>query len=543
MGPPVAFVRLLRQSGGNNATRLLVLPTLNTNSNQAQLDALATTISQLGDKNIAATVHFYGWWPFSVNIAGGTRYDANVEQDMVDGFDRVHNTFVAKGIPVIVGEWALLSYDYTRPGIIERGELLKFFEAVGYHARIRKLTTMLWDAGSFLNRNDLQWRDPGLYALMKASWTTRSATASSDQIYVPRTGTITSKALTLNLNGASFRSLRQGSTVLTIGTDYTVSGTTLTLTSAGLTRLVGNRAPGVNANLEAHFSQGVPWPISIISYDPPTQAGATGTTSSFTIPTQFRGDQLATMEAKYADGSPAGPANWTSYKEFWSNFQPDYAANTILLKPEFFAEVNDGSTVTLTFHFWSGTQITYRVTRSGTSVTGRSPGCRAAARLLLSSPHDAPELSPPAATLTPLNPLLGNRNGGAMGNPLLDAEDARERLEAWQANASRRAADTQAASAGLRALRVTASDAHGIVEVTVDSTGAMADVRLSARAQRVSLEQTQQAIMGAYRNARVKLAEAAAEVVRETVGADSATGRALLAGFRTADTEDEEGRY
>ncbi|MBQ1017544.1 cellulase family glycosylhydrolase [Micromonospora sp. D93] len=366
----VAFVRLLRQSGGNNTTRLLVLPTLYTNSNQAQLDALLTTISQLGDKNIAATVHFYGWWPFSVNIAGGTRYDANVEQDMVDGFDRVHDTFVAKGIPVIVGEWALLSYDYTRPGIIERGELLKFFEAVGYQARTRKLTTMLWDAGSFLNRNDLQWRDPGLYALMKASWTTRSATASSDQIYVRRTGTITSKSLTLNLNGASFRSLRQGSTVLTNGTDYTVSGTTLTLTSAALTRLVGNRTPGVNATLEAHFSQGVPWPISIISYDPPTQTTATGTTSSFTIPTQFRGDQLATMEAKYADGSPAGPANWTSYKEFWSNFQPDYAANTILLKPEFFAEVNDGSTVTLTFHFWSGTQITYRVTKSGTSVTG-----------------------------------------------------------------------------------------------------------------------------------------------------------------------------
>ncbi|MGC5306601.1 cellulase family glycosylhydrolase [Micromonospora zamorensis] len=365
----VAFVRLVRQSGGNNATRLLVLPTLNTNSNQGQLDALATTISQLGDANIAATVHFYGWWPFSVNIAGGTRYDANVEQDMVDGFDRVHNTFVAKGIPVIVGEWALLSYDYTRPGIIQRGELLKYVEAVGYQARIRKLTTMLWDAGSFLNRNDLQWRDPGLYALMKASWTTRSATASSDQIYVRRTGSITSKSLTLNLNGTSFRSLRQGSTVLTNGTDYTVSGNTLTLTSAALTRLAGNRAPGVNANLEAHFSQGVPWPISVISYDPPTQAAANGTTSSFTIPTQFRGDLLATMEAKYADGSPAGPANWTSYKEFWSNFQPDYAANTIILKPEFFAEVNDGA-VTLTFHFWSGTQITYRVIKSGSSVTG-----------------------------------------------------------------------------------------------------------------------------------------------------------------------------
>ncbi|MDI5938421.1 cellulase family glycosylhydrolase [Micromonospora sp. DH15] len=365
----VAFVRLMRQSGGNNATRLLVLPTLYTNSNQERLDALTATIDQLGDRNIAATVHFYGWWPFSVNIAGGTRYDSNVEQDIVDGFDRVQQTFVSRGIPVIVGEWALLSYDYTRPGIIERGELLKFFEAVGYHARIRKLTTMLWDAGSFLNRNTLQWRDQGIYDMMKASLTTRSATASSDQVYVPRTGTITSRSLTLNLNGATFQGLRQGSTNLVNGTDYTVSGTTLTLTASALTRLVGSRAYGVNATIEARFSQGVPWQISIITYDPPTQAAATGTTSSFTIPTQFRGDQLATMEATYADGSPAGPANWTPYKEFWSNFQPDYTANTIIMKPEFFAEVTDGP-VTLTFHFWSGTKIKYQVTKSGTSVTG-----------------------------------------------------------------------------------------------------------------------------------------------------------------------------
>ncbi|MGC5015884.1 hypothetical protein ACLQ2R_34410 [Streptosporangium sp. DT93] len=48
---------------------------------------------------------------------------------------------------------------------------------------------------------------------------------------------------------------------------------------------------------------------------------------------------------------------------------PDHTANTITLKPEFLAEVNDGP-VTLTFHFWGGAQITYRITRSGTTVTG-----------------------------------------------------------------------------------------------------------------------------------------------------------------------------
>ncbi|MDG4832010.1 cellulase family glycosylhydrolase [Solwaraspora sp. WMMD1047] len=363
------FVRLVRGTGGGNATRLLVLPTLHTNGEQGRLDALLATINELDDPNLAATIHFYGWWPFSVNIAGGTRYDTNVEQDILGTFDRAHNTFVQRDIPVIIGEWALLSYDYTRPGIINRGELLKFFESVGYNARIRNLTTMLWDAGSFLHRPELRWRDQGIYEMMKASLTTRSATASTDQIYVPRTGSITAKSLTLNLNGLSFRGLWQGNTQLANGTDYTVSGNTLTLTAAAVTRLVGNRAYGVNATIEARFSAGVPWQLSILSYDRPTQAAATGPTSSFAIPTQFRGDQLATMEAKYPDGSGAGPANWTSYKEFWTHFQPDYAANTIILKPEFFAEVNDG-TVNLTFHFWSGTQITYRITKSGTTVTG-----------------------------------------------------------------------------------------------------------------------------------------------------------------------------
>lgn len=78
------------------------------------------------------------------------------------------------------------------------------------------------------------------------------------------------------------------------------------------------------------------------------------------------------MEAKYADGSPAGPADWTPYEEFWQHFQPDYAASTILLKPEFFAEVDDGA-VTLTFHFWSGARTTYRITKTGTTVTGSTP--------------------------------------------------------------------------------------------------------------------------------------------------------------------------
>lgn len=154
------------------------------------------------------------------------------------------------------------------------------------------------------------------------------------------------------------------------GRDYTVAGDQLTLTAAALTRLAGDRAHGVNATLRAEFSSGVRWQLSVITNDTPVPSAANGTTGSFAIPVQFRGDVLATMEARYADGRNAGPANWTSYKEFHSSFWPDYARGVITLQPAFFAEVDDGARVTLTFHFWSGATVTYYVTRDGSSVVG-----------------------------------------------------------------------------------------------------------------------------------------------------------------------------
>jgi endoglucanase len=364
-----SFHRIVRQSGGNNTTRLLVLPTLHTSADQPRVDELTSTFNELNDPNLIATVHFYGYWPFSVNVAGGTRFDATVQQDLTSAFDRVYNAFVARNIPVIIGEYGLLGFD-RHTGTIEQGEKLKFFEFLGHYARNRRITTQLWDNGQHFGRTSFQWSDAELIAQIKSSWATRSGTASADQVYVSRSSAITSKSLTLNLNGTSFQGLRQGNTDLANGADYTVSGSQLTLTAAALTRLVGARAYGVNATLHARFSQGVPWRINVITYDPPVLSNATGSTGSFAIPTQFRGDQLATMEARYADGSNAGPHNWTSFKEFDVAFAPNYTGNVITLTPAFFAEVNDGARVTLTFHFWSGTLVTYSVIRAGGSVTG-----------------------------------------------------------------------------------------------------------------------------------------------------------------------------
>jgi endoglucanase len=386
-----SFHQIVRSSGGNNASRVLVLPTLHTSSDQARIDELLATFDALNDPNLAATTHYYGYWPFSVNIAGSTRYDAETQNDMTGALDRVANSFVARNIPVILGEYGLLGFD-KHTGTVEQGEKLKFFEYLGYYARTKGVTTMWWDNGQHFNRTTNQWKDPELFAQIQSSWTTRSGTASEDFVYNARSSSITAKTITINRNGTSFQGVRQGSTWLTYGSDYTLDGDRLTFTASALTRLSGSRAYGVNAQVQLVFSQGVPWRVNIMTYDSPVLQNANGTTTSFAIPTTFRGDQLATIEAKYADGSTAGPADWTSYKEFTRAFEPNYSDNTIALAitkteddgttsmpTDFFTEVidnvrvpavRDGARVTLTLHFWSGTRVTYYVTKNGTSVTG-----------------------------------------------------------------------------------------------------------------------------------------------------------------------------
>ncbi|MCH7230838.1 cellulase family glycosylhydrolase [Glycomyces sp. L485] len=365
----IVFHQIVRDSGGNNADRVLVLPTLHTNAEQERLDALTETIDALNDPNIAATVHYYGFWPFSVNVAGYTTFDEESRQDIVDNFDRVHNEFTANGVPVIIGEWGLLGFD-AHTGTIEQGEKLKFFEFVGYYAQQKDLTLQVWDNGQHFDRTSFQWSDPELFAMMEASWTSRSGTASTDQVFVEKAALITDETVTLNLNGGTFQRLLQGGTELEQGSDYTVSGDQLTITASALTGLVGSQEYGNNADLYVEFSQGAPWRISIVSYDTPILQSVSGSTDSFAIPTQFRGDQLATMEATYVSGGNAGPHDWTSYKEFARAFQPDYDVGEIELTSDFFDAVDDGQEVTLTFHFWSGETVAYTVTKSGSSVTG-----------------------------------------------------------------------------------------------------------------------------------------------------------------------------
>nr|WP_318153463.1 cellulase family glycosylhydrolase [Paenibacillus vietnamensis] len=364
----VSFHQIVRSSGGNNAERPLVLPTLETSANQDRLDALVNTFEALNDPNLIATVHYYGFWPFSVNIAGFTRFNEETKNDIVQTFDRVYNSLVAKGIPVILGEFGLLGFD-KNTGTIEQGEKLKFFEFLLHYIQERGITHMLWDNGQHLNRLELKWNDPQLFGMLKSSWKGRSAAAETDLIYVRKGAAAQDAVIDLELNGNLLTALRYDGKALRKGSDYTLQGNVLTVKAELLDKLTAAGEYGENAELKADFNKGEDWVFDVIVYDTPVLHNTAGTTAGFSIPASFNGDRLATMEAVYAAGGNAGPQSWTSFKEFSYVFSPSYETNEIKLTPNFFNEVNDGEVV-LTFYFWSGETVTYTITKSGTAVTG-----------------------------------------------------------------------------------------------------------------------------------------------------------------------------
>jgi DNA-binding protein YbaB len=110
---------------------------------------------------------------------------------------------------------------------------------------------------------------------------------------------------------------------------------------------------------------------------------------------------------------------------------------------------------------------------------------------------------------------------------LLDPDAATAYLQDWHNRVERRAADTQAMSDRLKALRMSATDDNGLTEVTIDATGALVDVDFTDRIQRVAPDVVSRAVMAAVREARRKAAERTRQIVTETMGEDSIAARTI----------------
>jgi hypothetical protein len=114
-----------------------------------------------------------------------------------------------------------------------------------------------------------------------------------------------------------------------------------------------------------------------------------------------------------------------------------------------------------------------------------------------------------------------------------DLDEAARLVDDWQAGIEARAAQARELASRLGALSASARSDDGLVSVTVGSSGGISELELKEGIRERPAAETARAILATLRAAQASLTAAATAVTAETVGADSETGKAVIASYRS----------
>ncbi|MCL2079780.1 MAG: glycoside hydrolase family 5 protein [Oscillospiraceae bacterium] len=144
------FVNTIRESGGNNDKRILMVNTYGGYGGQNAIDGLVIPADTVSDK-IIVSIHVYQPYHFAQNGAPvGTEYSVDTwsksnsedTSPITDPIYRAYNRFISNGIPVIIGEFG--AQDKNNEAV--RAQWAEFY--IGY-AKSRGVKCFLWDNGTF----------------------------------------------------------------------------------------------------------------------------------------------------------------------------------------------------------------------------------------------------------------------------------------------------------------------------------------------------------------------------------------------------------
>lgn len=173
------FVDVVRNSGGNNADRYLMIP-----SYSASLAAVTSDLFKLPtdtvENRLIVSNHAYTPYNFALkptDQGGGGSFNPTSPSSTgeIDGLmTKLYDKFISNGIPVVMGEYGAMSRDNN---LQDRVNFYAYYVAA---AKARGITCCVWDNGyalgsggetfGLLNRKDLTWVDPKIIeTIMKYS--------------------------------------------------------------------------------------------------------------------------------------------------------------------------------------------------------------------------------------------------------------------------------------------------------------------------------------------------------------------------------------
>ena len=150
----------IRSTGGNNINRSVMIPTYAASGMSLTINALEIP----DDDNIIVSLHAYTPYTFAMDVSGTDYWGSYSDiQALNDEFDSYYNTFVAKGIPVVIGEFGSINKNNTT----SRSNLAYSIVSA---AKKRGMSCIWWDNNSttvwqgetfgLLNRSTLTWEFP-----------------------------------------------------------------------------------------------------------------------------------------------------------------------------------------------------------------------------------------------------------------------------------------------------------------------------------------------------------------------------------------------
>ncbi|QAA34456.1 glycoside hydrolase family 5 protein [Clostridium manihotivorum] len=156
-----AAVNTIRNTGGNNKYRFIMIPTYAAAALPVTYDSL---VIPNNDKRVIVSLHMYSPYSFAMDINGTSYWGSDSDKAQLDTqFDAIYNKFVKNGIAVVIGEFGSINKNNQQ----SRAALAEYYVR---DARNRGITTIWWDNGistagqadtyGIFDRQNLTWSCP-----------------------------------------------------------------------------------------------------------------------------------------------------------------------------------------------------------------------------------------------------------------------------------------------------------------------------------------------------------------------------------------------
>ena len=157
------FIDVVRATGGNNAQRHLIVQTYVCNPDFGLYDGdfiIPTDIEGNGNDYMSVEFHYYTPWDY----AGECKYyywgepykqygeaSPSDENTMAAFFDKVVDTWSAKGLGIVIGEWGVTDHTKGSQADVQHENATYYCHFLVSEAKKRGFSTFVWDNNSFGN--------------------------------------------------------------------------------------------------------------------------------------------------------------------------------------------------------------------------------------------------------------------------------------------------------------------------------------------------------------------------------------------------------